>query len=116
MPAKIIITCPGRPAVNGHKRHSFLWNPAYACYVFENRVLTTEEYNKIADKVFDKNSHLRPRVKFLPEDTETLAPITTLTAAREITLDEALEVVGRLAPGRLKTKPGPKVTPAMAVG
>lgn len=116
---KFIICCPGRPAVNGHKRREFLWTPERNLYIFQGKVLTLEEYEKVVDRVFDKNSDLRPRVRMIDEDA-AVTPITTLSVAREITLEEALEVVQRLAPDRLRGKPGPKkaATPApvMAVG
>src|SRR6478736_9646056 len=106
---KFIICCPGRINVNGHKRREFLWSPEHNAYVYQNRVMTLEEYNKVVDRVFDKNSDLRPRVKMIEDGAAPAgAPISTLSAAREITLEEAIEVVRRIAPERLKGKPGPK--------
>jgi hypothetical protein len=41
-------------------------------------------------------------------------PISTI-AAKEITAEQAEEVLQRLAPERLKKKPGPKTQPAIEV-
>lgn len=100
---KLIIACLGRPATNGHKRRMFQWNPTFNCYVFENREMEPEELNRIIEGVCKKHSDLRPFVK-VTQISEAAAhePVVTLTTAREVGLDEAIAVVARLAPERLK--------------
>lgn len=101
---KLIIACPGRPASNGHKRRMFQWNPAFNCYVFENRLLDVAEFNRIVESVCKKHADLRPFSRVI-EDVAVAAPVepvTTLTTAREVGLDEAMAVVARMAPERLK--------------
>jgi len=120
MSAKLIIWCSGRPALNGHKRRSFLWNTEFNCYVHENKVLDEREFNAVVEAVFKKNSDLRPcvRVVGFSDGTAAPAPVTTITAAREVTLDEALAVVQRMAPEKLrKTSQGrpPAAARAMEV-
>lgn len=133
MSVKLLICAPGRPALNGHKRRSFLWTPEFNCFVYEGRQLTEQEFNTISEPVFKKNGDLRPFVKiaqfsdgkaavdtqFMVPATEhealktrykalqarigePVAPVATITAGREITLDEALAVVLRLAPEKLR--------------
>ncbi len=153
MPAKLIIWCPGRPALNGHKRRTFQWSVQHNCFVHEGKELTEQEFNAKAELVFKKNQDLRPCVRVvqysdaapvLAEETaarvlELEAKITLLHArsavpvevANEnaqlkakvaeleaklaapplpsvITLEQAWEVVHRLAPHKLKGQPGKK--------
>lgn len=144
MPAKIIIAAPGRPATNGHKRRMFLWNPTFNCYVYENRVLDEAEFNSITQAVFKKHSDIRPyalivadngavesksmvataeheallaRYKALQARIGEPAPVATISA-REVGLDEAVAIVQRLAPEKLrKTSQGRKPSvPMMEVG
>jgi hypothetical protein len=106
MPATLIICAPGSPAANGHKRHCFLWNSDLKVFVYQNKEFTEQEFNAIATEVFKKYSHIRPFariVKFSEGGAITpVAPVTTITAAHEITLEEALAVVQRLAPEKLR--------------
>ncbi len=120
MSTKLVIACPGRPAINGHHRRKFTWMPEYNAYVYEGRVLDEREVNAIAEVVVKKNTDLHPYMKvvqFSEEKTETSAPIVQQTvhttdptppAARPITLDQALDVVQKLAPEKLKKAPGKK--------
>ena len=47
-------------------------------------------------------------VRVLDVNESMVAPITTISVAHEITIAEAEDVMERLAPHRLKKKPGPK--------
>lgn len=131
MSTKLLIVCPGRPNVNGAKRRTFHWNPAYECYVHENRMFDETELNGVIEAVFKKNADLRPFVKVVEfsdgktadsvapavsiEEHESLKlrykklqeriggpPVSTITGGAEITLEEAIDVVRRLAPERLR--------------
>ena len=138
MPAKLIIAAPGRPATNGHKRRMFMWNPTFNCYVYENRVMDEKEFNAVAQAVFKKHSDIRPYASIVEfsdgsaiteststvlatEHTELLArykalqarigdvpPVSTISA-REVGLDDAVAIIQRLAPEKLrKTSQGRK--------
>ena len=157
--AKLIICCAGRPALNGHKRRTFLWNVEHNCFVHEGRELTEAEFNAQSELVFKKNRDLFPYAK-VARLSDGSTPATTpaedphkakvadlqekLAAARadahaarnsanaavlelqakveklesdanapraSASLDEALEIVARLAPEKLKKTPGRKAAP-----
>ena len=122
IPAKLIIWCPGRPALNGHKRRSFQWNPDFNCFVHENKIMDEKEFNAVVESVFKRNSDLRPCVRVVEfSDGVALAPVATISTAREVGIDEALEIVQRLAPEKLRKTsqgrpPSAKPTPMMEVG
>lgn len=156
--AKLIICCAGRPALNGHKRRTFLWSVEHNCFVHEGRELTEAEFNAQAELVFKKNRDLFPYAKVarLSDGSSPAAPAVDdskakiadlqekLAAARAdahtarneanaklleaqakaekleadakapraaASLDEALEIVARLAPEKLKKTPGRKAAP-----
>lgn len=134
MPAKLIICCAGRPAINGHKRRSFLWNDKYGCYVHENKALSESEFNAAAQEVMRKNEDLHCFAKVVEPDgitgpdpqvselekaladkqtrIESLqATVLALRAKTTPSLEDALEVVETLAPERLKKKPGRRPDP-----
>ena len=134
MPANLIICCAGRPAINGHKRRSFVWKEEYGCFVHDGKLLTETEFNAIAQTVMAKNQDLRPFAKAVgaaatagadPRVAELekqlaekqtriealQASVLVLRAKTTPTLEDALEVVETLAPDRLKKKPGRKAEP-----
>lgn len=131
MPAKLIICCAGRPAINGHKRRTFIWNDKFGCFVHEGRVLDATEFNAKAQEVMAKNQDLRcfarvvesdgdagpdPRLAELEKSladkqarVETLqASVLALRTKNAPTLEEAIAIVEARAPDRLKKKPGRK--------
>lgn len=112
MSAKLIIWIPGKPQLNGHKQREFLWSPAHSCYLYGGKEIDASEFNALYEKAVRNNADLGPRVKVLSVDKTIVraappAPITTITA-REVSADEAEEVLQRLRPERLKKKTGPK--------
>lgn len=159
--SKLIICCAGRPALNGHKRRTFLWSTEHNCFIHEGRELTETELNAQVEGVCKKNWDLRPYVKVVRfsdgsgpaaapvEDgskakiadlqeklaiaradahtarhanDERLLELTAKIASLEaeaakprtvpaVDLDQALEIVTRLAPEKLKGKPGRKAAP-----
>lgn len=141
--AKLIICCAGRPALNGHKRRTFLWSVEHNCFVHEGRELSETELNAQVEGVFKKNWDLRPFVKVarfsdgavveaaVADETkakiadlqEKLAIARAETHAARVeakeakdalaapSLEAALEIVQRLAPDKLKGKPGRKPVP-----
>ena len=126
MSAKLIICCSGRPALNGHKRRLFQWNPEYNCFVYENKLFDEAEFNAVIEEVTKKNNDLRPFVKVAvlsdgsapeakpQEQTGDYAALHEKYLALQsriglpVTPAEAEEVLQRLAPHRLKGKPGRK--------
>ncbi len=159
--AKLLICCAGRPALNGHKRRTFLWSEEHKCFVHEGRELDEAEFNACSEAVFKKNRDLFPYAKVArlsdgstpaatPAEDPSKAKIAELQeklaaaradahAARNsanaavlelqakvekmesdakapraaASLDEALEIVARLAPEKLKKRMGrpPAETP-----
>jgi hypothetical protein len=135
MPAKLLICCAGRPALNGSKRRSFLWSEPNQCYVYEGRELGETEFNAKSKEVMSKNQDLRCFVKIVSEGggasedpriaqleaklAEKQARLETVQASlieartkAEPSLEDAIAIVERLAPDRLKKKPGRKPEPA----
>lgn len=123
MSAKLIICCSGRPALNGHKRRLFQWNPEYNCFVYENKLFDEAQFNSVIEEVMKKNGDLRPYVKVavFSDGSTTPPPPSGDYAALEakykalqarigapLTVDQAEGVLQRLAPHRLKGKPGRK--------
>lgn len=107
--SKFICYIDGRPIVQGHKRYEFIWDEALYCYVFRGKAFTEAEFNDMTKAVFSNALYRSffPQVKCL-EETPSDAPIETIDDKTEITLDQALDIVERLAPHRLKKKPGPR--------
>jgi len=93
--AKLIICCAGRPALNGHKRRTFLWSVEHNCFVHEGRELTETELNAQVEGVFKKNWDLRPFVKvarFSDGTVEAAAPVEDATKAKIADLQEKLAI------------------------
>lgn len=153
--AKLIICCAGRPALNGHKRRTFLWSVEHNAFVHEGRELTEIELNAQVEAVFKKNWDLRPFVKVarFSGGAEAPAPVedgakakiadlqeklaiaradahATRVEAGEAkvalvgpapiaavpTLEQALEIVTRLAPERLRKQNLGRKPAEMTVG
>lgn len=109
MSAKLIIWIPGTPNIHGYIRRDFKWSPPHKCYLYLGRELEIEEFNRVVDKAIRENERWHPSVKAIAAvPQEAPASISTLSVAREITVEEAEEVMLRLAPGRLKKMPGRK--------
>lgn len=134
MPAKLIICCAGRPAINGHKRRSFLWMDKHGCFVHNGVELDEVAFNACSQEVMSKNQDLRcfakvvdsdgvatadPRIahleaKLIENQTRIYTLQASLISARnsapasDITLEQALAVVESLAPDKIKKKPGRK--------
>jgi hypothetical protein len=91
--AKLIICCAGRPALNGHKRRTFLWSVEHNCFVHEGKELTEVELNAQVEAVFKKNWDLRPFVKvarFSDGTVEAAAPVEDGSKAKIADLQEKL--------------------------
>lgn len=104
---KLIIYAKGKPIIHGYKQREFRWMQKHGCYVFREKEYAPEEFNAAVEKVMQDNLDLHPMVRVLDVEA-VVAPITTISVAREVTVSEAEEVMERLAPHRLKKKPGPK--------
>lgn len=117
MSAKLIIWIAGKPLLNGHKQREFIWDASHGCYIYGGKEIDAADFNDIYEKAVRNNSDMSPRVRVVgisvtvraqpPIETPPPAPITTISA-REITADEAEEVLQRERPDRLKKKTGPK--------
>ncbi len=114
---KLIIYIKGKPNIHGHKRRDFRWVPQHNCYLYREREFTVSEFNVESEKIMRDNQDLYPLVRVLDDYMQTDSwesppPVATLTTAREITVAEAEDVMERMAPHRLKKKPGPKTAAA----
>ena len=108
--AKLIIWCPGRTIVYGFKRREFLWNEEYKCYVFRGRQFDELEFNSVVDKALLDNQDMNPRVKVVSTATKAakpLAPISTITSAREISSRTPSPQSNDLSLGCSKRRQGP---------
>lgn len=117
--SKLIIYVKGNKTVEGLRKGDFVWNEEHKCYLWKGRVLDEPELNAEIEKAMNHfPKRLRPLVKVVEfsESNAMPAPITTISAAQEITVADAEAVMERLAPHRLKQKPGPKVVPKEMVG
>jgi hypothetical protein len=115
--AKLIIYAKGHPLVNGLKRMEFLWVEKYGSYLYLGRELDEHEFNIVVEKAMNLYRAFYPLVKVVDISEPAPAPAKSAPSAeldidesgpREITVAEALEVMERLAPHRLKKQPGPQ--------
>jgi hypothetical protein len=113
--AKLIIYVTGRPLYYGFRRQEFAWDQTLGCYVWKAKQLSEKEFNEVAPKVLKNFADLHPmvRVTEFSEGIELPEPVATI-AAHEITAEEAIEVLQRLAPEVLKKKVGRKPLTAVA--
>ena len=108
---KLIIWVPGKPNLHGYRRRDFAWSEQHKCFVHEGKEYTPEEFNAVAEKVFRRSEDMHPCVRALddgqkaapvrPASVTAPAPVATITA-REITEEDAVATLMRLAPHRLK--------------
>lgn len=112
---KLILWIGGRPQMNGLRRRAFQWVPNYGCYIYEGKEIDGAEFNAKYEEAqkHGKLLGLTPNVKVVSlapsvSAVEPPTPVATITVAREITAEEAEEIMQRLAPERLKGKPGRK--------
>jgi hypothetical protein len=127
MSAKIVIACLGRPSINGMRRLKFHWNPDFNCYVYLNRVLDEREANEVGEEAIKKFAHLRPFMKVVQFSDEATATVQQTVHTTDptppqpagqpqiITLEQALDVVQKLAPERLRKTPVKRAAEVEAV-
>ncbi len=111
MSAKLIIFVNGRLSINGHKMREFKWNDAHGSYIYEGAEISAEDFNAKYEKAMRNNADLRPRVKVVSFAGMAVAPVAapiTTISAREVTVEDAVAVLARLAPDKLKKRTGPK--------
>lgn len=102
---KFLIYVRGNPLVNGHVRMRFRWVPKYELYLWDGKETDVDEFDKVMAEAFKNPLYkiMNPEAKLAPGTFQAPA------AAVEITVADAEAVMERLAPHRLKRKPGPKV-------
>ena len=112
--SKLIIYLPGKARVQGYKMYDFLWDESLQCFVFRGKAYDPHEFNEAYDICMKRFRRLLPTISVKVIGLET-APVVAATPAptptpapHEITVEEAEAVMQRLAPDRLKKKPGPK--------
>ena len=104
---KFLIYLEGNPQIQGYTRFEFKWSQKHGVYLFNGQETEKKDFNEVAARVFSIPQYrlMFPKVKLLGSEEEP---------TREITVAEAEEVMERLAPHRLKKKPGPKSEPVAA--
>jgi|SRR5882724_3051111 len=113
MSAKLIIYVTGKPLMHGYKMREFVWSAPHGCYLYEGAEIEAYEFNEKYAKAIKTNADLNPKVKVVG-DAQFAMPLPIITTSySEMTVEEAEAVMLRLAPERLKKKPGPK--PALEV-
>jgi hypothetical protein len=110
---KLIIWVSGRPSLNGYRIREFIWSESHKRFIYEGKEFAPEEFNAKFEKAFQNNQDLMPRAMVasvgpVSQVVVKTTPPPSPAAPRVFTLDEALEIVQRDAPERLKKKPGPK--------
>ena len=102
--SKFVIWVSGRPNLYGFTRREFIWNEPLQLFIYKNKVFGEDEFNALVEEALLRYMDDHPRVKVVEFE-----PAPPAAADREITVSEAEEVMQRLAPHRLKKKPGPHV-------
>lgn len=113
--SKFVVCISGKPNIHGYKRGEFHWNETLKLYVYQKLIFDESQFNEVVAKALDRYHDMSPKVRVVEvavsqqpvEDLDT-PPIATITAAHEVTVEEAEAVMERLAPHRLKKKTGPK--------
>lgn len=118
---KLIIWVSGRPNLEGFKKREFVWNERHKAFIYEGKEFSPEEVNAKYEKAWFNNQDLMPRVRVVDIATVAVEPasavrsvtVTTPAPSAPITVEQAEEVLQRLAPERLKKKPGRKAATEM---
>lgn len=108
---KLIIWVPGKPNLHGYRRRDFAWSEKHNCFIHDGKEYAPDEFNAVAEKVFRRSEDMHPCVRAFddgqkaapvrPAPVPAPLPVATITA-REITEDDAVATLMRLAPHRLK--------------
>jgi hypothetical protein len=112
---QIIIYVRGKPNFNGHRRREFIWDASRSVYVYQSKILDEIQFAQICEPVLKKYNDMCPFVKILDSEPKVIKveaeppPVFTALPVQEPTLEEALEIVKKLAPDKLKPRPGRKV-------
>lgn len=106
---KFLFYLEGNPLIQGHTRLEFKWSPAHGVFLFEGKETEPKDFDAVARTVFGPRYRnlFFPLVKLAGAAAAAAAPVADKPA--EITVADAEAVMERLAPHRLKKKPGPKV-------
>jgi hypothetical protein len=109
--SKLIIYVTGRTLFHGFARGPFKWHKPTGLYRYEGREFSEAEFNKIVDKVLHDYSDMNPSVRITEFSSTAPAipePVAQIHNGHEVSLYDALSVVERLAPEKLKRKTGPR--------
>lgn len=112
--AKLIIFITGYPRIQGLKRGEFEWSEAHQCYLFQGREFDETNFNPAAEIALRRYAQMFPMVKVIvSQAAATVPPVTVDELPPEEPSDAerlaaAIAIIERLAPDRLKKKPGPR--------
>lgn len=102
--AKLIIFVTGKPLLYGHHRGDFKWSELHQCYTYLGREFEDTEFNQHVERALKTFCEMNPSVKVV----QFCAPREKVELVREMTAQEAEDLLRRVAPERLRGKPGPK--------
>lgn len=111
--SKLIIWVSGRPNLDGFKKREFVWVEKHRAFIYEGREFDAAEFNAKFDKAWHNNQDLTPRARVVEISMSTPArhtppPPAPHIADEAMSVEQAESVLNRLAPERLKKKPGRK--------
>lgn len=113
---KLIIYIAARPRTQGYKIREFQWSPEHGVHIYMGRSYDAAEFNAAMDTAMKHNRDLNPAAKVvdvLADETPVRVPVmapppivnpVATISAQEITVDDAVEVLLRLAPEMLRKK------------
>jgi hypothetical protein len=111
--AKIIIFLTGHPRVNGFKRGEFVWSEDRQCYIYQAKEYDETTFNAAFELFYRRYGQMTAYgIKFVPDNSAPPVTVSELPPDEGVPDDtlisSAESVLERLAPHRLKKKPGPK--------
>lgn len=119
--AKLIIYVGGTPNIHGHKRREFLWNPEMKLYLYEGKEIEDTEFNAKFELAMKRNYDMNPRVRVTSAGGEprviervVVKDAAPIPAPPTMTVDDAVEVLARLAPEKLVAPPRKRGRPPSA--
>lgn len=101
---QFIIWVTGKPNLYGYRRRDFKWDANLNLFIFQGKIFDESTFNETVREAFEHHADFHPMVKLI--STPAVEDLDSVPAP--ITVEQAIEVLLREAPDRLKKKPGPK--------
>lgn len=119
--SRLIIFITGTPNVHGHKRREFLWSPAHKLYLYEGKEIEDVDFNAKYELAMKRNHDMNPRIQVVatggaPKIVERVVVKTEVSAPPPtMTIEDAVDVLARLAPEKLVAPPRKRGRPPTKV-